>query len=77
MWWVPLALGGAFILGIIAGTITMGRMMERQHEQEYVHAQRQLALELLWWIEGARKAGTLDKILPETIKKWEDGHATY
>jgi hypothetical protein len=54
--------------GIVAGSITMSSLTEHTHMRE----RRQLALELLWWIEGARKAGTLDKVLPATLKRWEE-----
>lgn len=66
MWIVWLAL--AFFAGIISGSITMAAF------NAHVEARtvRLAILDMLYWIDGARKAGTLDRVLPETLKKWED-----
>jgi hypothetical protein len=63
--WTVLWVALGFMAGVILGSITMEGIRQRRECCE----RRQMALELLWWVEGARKAGTLDKVLPETIKK--------
>lgn len=63
-----------FMAGVVLGSVTMEVIVERRE----LYRHRQSILDLLYWMEGARKEGTLDTVLPETLKKWEDcNHATY